>query len=73
MLQLKKKDKVYLFTANIRTKRPSKKLDHVKVRPFFIEEVKEPVNYQLQLPPDIKIHPVFQVSLLELVDPATPV
>ena len=29
MPQLKKRDKVYLRTANIKTKRPSKKVDHV--------------------------------------------
>ena len=47
MPQLKKGDKVYLCTANIKTKKPSKKLDHVKVGPFFIEEEKRPVNYKL--------------------------
>ena len=73
MPQLKKGDKVYLLTANIKTKRPSKKLDHVKVGPFFIEEAKGPVNYRLQLPKDTKIHPVFHVSLLEPADPETPV
>ena len=73
MPQLKKGDKVYLRTANIKTKRPSKKLNHVKVGPFFIEEEKRPVNYKLQLPKDTKIHPVFHVWLLELADPETPV
>jgi hypothetical protein len=34
--QLKEGDKVYLLTKNLRTRRPMKKLDHVKVGPFFI-------------------------------------
>ena len=40
--QLKKKNKVYLLTDNLRTKRPSKKLDHRKVGPFLIKAVKKP-------------------------------
>jgi hypothetical protein len=35
--QLKEGDKVYLLTKNLRTRRPTKKLDHVKVGPFFIQ------------------------------------
>ena len=33
---LKRGDKVYLLTKNLRTKRPSKGLDNVKVGPFLI-------------------------------------
>lgn len=70
--QLKEGDKVYLSTKNLRNKRPSKGLDHVKVGPFLIKSRRGPVNYVLQLPPDAKIHPVFHVSRLEPADPATP-
>ena len=73
MPQLKKEDKVYLLTANLKTKKPSKKLNHVKVGPFFIKKVKKPFNYRLQLLKDTKIHPVFHVSLLEPANPKTPV
>jgi len=45
--QLKKGDKVYLYTKNLKSKRPNKKLDHVKVRPFLIKQPKGPVNYEL--------------------------
>ena len=69
--QLKKGDKVYLLTKNLRTRRPTKKLDHVKVGPFFISEQRGPVNYRLDLPKDAKVHPVFHVSLLELANPRT--
>ena len=72
--QLKKGDKAYLLTKNLRTqKKKHKKLDHVKVGPFFISKQISPVNYKLELPPDAKIHPVFHISLLEPADPETPV
>jgi hypothetical protein len=70
--QLKKGDKVYLLTKNLRTKRPSKGLDNVKVGPFLIAARKGPVSYLLDLPKDAKIHPVFHASLLEPADPETP-
>ena len=64
---------MYLCIANIKTKKPSKKLDHVKVRLFFIKKEKKLVNYKLQLPKDAKIHLVFHVLLLELANPKTPI
>jgi len=70
--QLKKGDKVYLLTKNLRTQKPSKKLDHIKVGPFLIKEVKGPVNYELELPKDARVHPVFHISLLEPADAGTP-
>jgi len=70
--QLKKGDKVYLLTKNLRITKSLKKLDHMKVGLFLIEEQKGPVNYRLRLPKDAKIHPVFYISLLELADPETP-
>jgi hypothetical protein len=63
---LKEGDKVYLLRKNIATKRLSDKLDHKKLGPFKITEIKSLVNYRLKLPKTIKIHPVFYVSLLEL-------
>jgi transposase InsO family protein len=70
--QLKEGDKVYLHTKNLRTKRPSKGLDNVKVGPFLISKRNGPVTYTLELPPDAKIHPRFHVNLLEPADPETP-
>jgi len=69
---LKKGDKVYLLRKNIKTKRPSDKLDNKKLGPFEIKEVKGPVNYELRLPKSMNIHPVFHVSLLELAPPGAP-
>jgi transposase InsO family protein len=70
--QLKKGDKVYLLTKNLRTKRPNKGLDHVKVGPFLILNQKGPVTYTLDLPPDAKIHPRFHINMLEPADSGTP-
>ena len=69
--QLKEGDKVYLLTKNLKTKRKTKKLDHVKVGPFLIAERKGPTNYRLELPKDARIHPVFHISMLEPADPDT--
>ncbi|OQN95116.1 hypothetical protein B0A48_18806, partial [Cryoendolithus antarcticus] len=71
--QLKKGDKVYLLTRNMKTRRMTKKLDHVKVGPFLIVEQRGPQNYRLELPDDAHIHPVFHVSLLEPADLSTPI
>lgn len=71
---LKEGDKAYLLTKNLKiSKGRSKKLDPVKVGPFFIKTVKGPVNYELDLPPDAKIFPTFHISYLEPADPDTPV
>src|SRR5256886_12448078 len=63
---LKKGDKVYLLRRNIKTKRPSNKLDFTKLGPFKIMKEISPVNYKLALPDGMRIHPVFHISLLEL-------
>ncbi len=70
--QLKKGDKVYLLIKNLKGIRLSRKLDYIKVGPFLVIKNKGPVNYKLQLPPDAKIYLVFYISILELVDPNTP-
>ena len=71
MLQLKKRNKIYLLTKNLKTKKVSKKLNHVKVGSFFIKQQKESVNYELNLFSNIKIHPIFHVSLLKSADSKT--
>ena len=63
----KEGNKVYLLGKNIRTKRPSKKLDYQKLGPYPITRKLSEVTYELKLPPDLKIHPIFHVSLLEPV------
>ncbi|SPC63757.1 uncharacterized protein UHOD_11323 [Ustilago sp. UG-2017b] len=50
---------------NIRSLRPTKKLDYHRLGPFSISEVISSHAYRLQLPPSMKIHNVFQVDRLE--------
>jgi hypothetical protein len=58
-------DMVWLSTINIRTTRPSKKLDFRRLGPFKILDQVGKVSFRLQLPPSMKIHNVFHASLLE--------
>lgn len=57
--------KVYLLRKNIKTKRPSDKLDWKKIGPFLIKRKISNINYELSLPDGMKIHPIFHISLLE--------
>ena len=70
--ELKEGDKVYLLRKNVKTKRPSDKLDHKKLGPFKIDKKIGSVNYKLKLPKTMEIHPVFHVSLLEPAPPGAP-
>ena len=56
---------VMLSRHNIKTRRPSKKLDHKNHGPFQIEKIVSPLVVLLTLPHKWKIHNVFHVSLLE--------
>ncbi len=62
---------MYLLTKNLKTKKKSKKLNHVKVESFFIKAIKGSINYELDLSKDAKVFLVFHISLLELIDPNT--
>ena len=70
-LTLKEGDKVYLLHHNIKTKWPSNKLNHMKLRPFWIAKTKRSVNYKLELSLTMWIHSVFHISLLESADSET--
>jgi hypothetical protein len=51
---------------NIRTRRPSAKLDHLKLGLFKIIEKIGPLNYRLKLPNSIRrIYIIFYILLLE--------
>jgi hypothetical protein len=69
--QLKKRDKIYLLTKNLKIRKKSKKLDHVKIESFFIKAVKKSVNYELDLLKNAKVFLVFHISLLKSVDLST--
>ena len=54
-----------LCRRNIKTRRPSKKLDHKNHGPFQIEKIVAPLAARLTLLHKWKIHNVFHVSLRE--------
>ncbi|KAG0155742.1 hypothetical protein PDIDSM_2915 [Penicillium digitatum] len=56
---------VWLNARNIRTLRPQKKLDWKNRGPFKVLEAISAHAYKLELPASMKIHPVFNVSLLQ--------
>ena len=60
-------DKVWLMRKNIKTNRPSQKLDVKRLGPFKILEIvgESKLAFKLELPPQMRIHPVFHASLLE--------
>lgn len=66
-------ERVYLLRRNIKTKRPSEKLDFKKIGPFKIAEVISETNYRLSLPKTMRIHPIFHISLLEPAAEDTPI
>jgi len=55
-------DLVMLNGRNIKTRRPSRKMDHKNHGPFQIEKVVSPLAVRLTLPRKWKIHNVFHVS-----------
>jgi len=59
-------DMVWLLPRNIRTTRPCKKLDYKKIGPFKILARIGVSAYKLDLPPSMRIHNTFHISLLEL-------
>ena len=65
---LRKRGIVYLLRKNIKTKRPSDKLNHTKLEPFKIQKKLELITFKLELLPYMRIYPIFYISLLE---PAT--
>jgi hypothetical protein len=58
-------DKVWLLRRNLKSRRPSDKLDYRRLGPFRVSKQVNEIAYRLDLPSSMKIHPVFHVSLLE--------
>jgi len=59
-------DMVWLLPRYIRITQPCKKLDYKKIRPFKILAKIGGSGYKLDLPPSMRIHNTFHISLLEL-------
>ena len=64
---------VYLATKNIITKRPSKKLDYKYLELYKVIKRISENNYQLDLPPKVRIYPIFYISLLKNVTNVEPI
>ncbi|KAH0610986.1 uncharacterized protein H6S33_011413 [Morchella sextelata] len=58
-------DLVMLNATNIKTRRSTKKLDYKKLGPFKIIRLAGKRACELELPPQVKIHNVFHIELLE--------
>ncbi len=67
----KKRNKAYLLKWNIKTKRSSNKLNHMKLESFEILEEKKSINYKLNLSAFMKIHSIFHIFLLKSADSNT--
>ena len=55
---------VWLSTRNIKTDRPSKKLNHKMIGPYKVKELVG-LSYWLELPYTMKIHDIFHSNLLQ--------
>jgi hypothetical protein len=64
-------DRVWLKRKNVKTTRPSNKLDYKLLGPYTILSKVGSRAYKLDLPPNAKIHPVFHISLLEPSQPTS--
>ena len=56
---------VYLAIKNITTKRPSKKLDYKYLGPYKVTKRISENNYQLDLPPKVRIYLIFYIFLFK--------
>ena len=65
---LKKRNKIYFFAKNLKRKGKNKKLNFVKIEAFFIKKVKRLKNYELNLFKNAKVHLIFDIFLLKLID-----
>ena len=71
--RLREGNLIYILRRNIQIIRPSDKLDHKKIGLFRIKRNIRDINYELYLPPTMRIHSIFYVSLLKLADSNTPI
>ena len=55
----------YLSNHNLQTRRPCRKLENRRIGPYRVSNIVSPSAVQLDLPPDVKIHNVFNVNFLK--------
>jgi hypothetical protein len=64
--------RVYLRTDNIHVKQRSKKLDNKSIEPFEVKRNIKGLSYELDLPKEMRIHPVFHASMLQCCNQSIP-
>ena len=64
-LTFSERNMVYLATKNIITKRLNKKLNYKYLRLYKVTKRISENNYQLDLPPKVRIYLIFYISLLK--------
>jgi hypothetical protein len=69
--RFRKGDLIYFLRRNIKTIRPSDKLNHKKFGLFKVKRNIKDISYKLHFLPTIRIYPIFHISLLEPADPDT--
>ena len=62
---LKSGDRIWFLQHNVKTTRPSKKLDYKNMGPFKIINKVGTRSCKLDLPDSMTIHNIFHISLLE--------
>ena len=66
---LKERNKIYFLTKNfLKKKNKNKKLNLIKVETFCIKKIKKSKIYELNLLKNVKIHLIFNIFLLKLID-----
>ena len=55
----------------MRKKKSKQKIETKKIETFFIKKIKKLKSYELNLLENVKIHLVFNISLLKLIDQNT--
>jgi hypothetical protein len=70
--RFRERDLIYLLRRNIKTIRPSDKLNYKKFGSFKIKRNIKDINYKLYLLFIMRIYPVFHISLLESANLDTP-
>ena len=66
--QLEKRDKIYLLIKNLKIKLKSKKLNYLKIKPFFSKARKKIGNYKLKVSKNVMVYFVFNILVIKLVD-----
>jgi hypothetical protein len=69
--ELEEGQEVWLNTRNLKLDQQSKKLGRKWIGPYQIKKKLGDLNYQLNLPPSMKIHDVFHVHLLKPHHPSS--